>query len=79
MATVNNKEIVDQIIANDGFYDDEDPRVIRIVQYENQWNGAPAYGLIYVGENPMRYHESLACINPKTIWDAEPFVPKRLR
>jgi hypothetical protein len=39
------------------------------VEYENQWNGEPAYGLIYEGEDPHRYHNAPACHNPTTIWE----------
>ena len=67
MATVS-KEIADQIIAHEGRYPG-DPLVVKIVQYENQWNGEHAYGLVYEHEDPMRYHNSPACINPITIWE----------
>ena len=68
MATINSREIVDAIIAGDGHYLG-DPRVIKIVQYENQWNGGLAYGIIYEGEDPMRYHNSASCHNPQTLWE----------
>jgi len=73
VATVNSYQIVETIMENNGVYpgDEHMPPVVKIVQYENQWNGAPAYGLIYAHEDPMRYHESDACINPKTIWVRE--------
>ena len=67
MATITQKHIVDDIIAADGRYEG-DPLVIRIVQYNNMFNGGIAYGLIYDGEDPMRYHNAPACDNPKTIW-----------
>jgi hypothetical protein len=69
MATINSIEMVEDIIANNGYYEG-DPRVVRIVRYNNQFNGAKAYGLIYAGDDPDRYHKSPACINPETIWDA---------
>jgi hypothetical protein len=69
MATVTRR-IVDVIIANDGIYPGDDMYpVIKIVRYNNQWNGGVAYGLIYRGEDPMRYHTSAACHNPETIWE----------
>jgi len=68
MATVNSREIVDEIIANNGEYEG-DPIVVRIVQYNNQFNGDLAYGLIYEGEDLNRYHDSPACHNPTTIFE----------
>jgi hypothetical protein len=68
MATVN-KKIADEIIANDGYYEG-DPRVVKVVKYQNQFNGEDAYGIIYSHEDPMRYHNSPACINPETVWEA---------
>lgn len=67
MATVN-KEIALEIIKNNGYYAD-DPRVIRIVTYYNQWGGM-SYALIYKGEDEMRYHNSPACQHVQTIWKA---------
>ena len=67
MATVS-KEIADEIIRGEGHYED-DPLVIKIVRYENQWNREYAYGIIYEGEDPDRYHNAEACINPQTIWE----------
>lgn len=67
MATVS-KEIADEIIAHEGRYPG-DPLVIKIVRYENQFNGEYGYGLVYEGEDPHRYHTSPACINPQTIWE----------
>lgn len=73
MATVNSPEVVKAIIRGNGWYpgDKEEgaPRVIKIVQYNNQFDGGIAYGLIYDGEDPMRYHTAAACHNPKTIWE----------
>lgn len=65
MATVS-KEIADDIIA--GKYDDDTP-AIRIVKYQNQFNGEDSYGVIYQGEDPLRYHRSPACRNPSVYWD----------
>jgi hypothetical protein len=70
MATVNSRAIVDEVIAGNGVYpgDEHIPPVVRIVQYENQFDGGIAYGLIYRGEDPMRYFGG-ACHNPVVIWD----------
>lgn len=74
MATVS-KEIADNIIANDGYYEGDrssegDPRVVRIVRYNNMFDGGEAFGLIYAGEDLDRYHNAAACHNPTTIFDA---------
>jgi len=72
MATVNSLQVVNDIIANDGYYegDRNEMRVVKIVRYNNQFNGEIAYGLIYVGEDLNRYHNAAACHNPETIWEA---------
>jgi hypothetical protein len=73
MATITQRDIVDEIIANDGKYgsdeDGWDPPVVKIVEYNNMFNGGLAWGLIYAHEDPNRYHESGACVNPRTIWE----------
>lgn len=69
MATVNSRKIVDEIIRGNGMYPEDDIRVVKIVQYNNQFDGGIAYGLIYEREDPMRYHNAAACHNPKTIWE----------
>jgi hypothetical protein len=68
MATVNDREIVDLIIRGNGFYPEDDIRVVRIVQYNNQFNGKVAYGLIYEGEDINRYFVP-QCHNAHSIWD----------
>jgi hypothetical protein len=67
MATITQKHIVQEIIDHNGKYHG-DPQVIKIVQYNNQFDGELAWGLIYEGEDPDRYHNAPACHNPKTIW-----------
>ena len=78
MATVNSRRIVDQIIQGNGYYDDEDPRVVKIVQYRNVFNGGIAYGLIYQGEDLNRYHTAEACLSPVTIWEVTPGPSERV-
>ena len=73
MATITQKHIVEAIIAGNGEYgsDEEgwDPLVVKIVQYNNQFDGKLAWGLIYEHEDLNRYHNSGACLNPTTIWE----------
>jgi hypothetical protein len=56
MATIN-KQIAEQIIANDGYFAD-DPRVAKVVVYENMFDGTDSYALVYPHEYLMRYEES---------------------
>jgi hypothetical protein len=67
MATISDPVVVDEIIAANG--EGDEILIVRIVQYNNQFDGKIAYGLIYEGEDPLRYHKALSCKNPKTIWN----------
>jgi hypothetical protein len=67
MATVS-KEMAHKLAAGNGYYLD-DPRVLRIVEYENCFNGAKAYGLEYEGQIG-KYSESQHVLNPKVYWQA---------
>lgn len=73
MATVNSLQVVQAIIDGDGWYpgDKEEGgmRVVKIVQYNNQFNGGLAYGLIFRGMDRMSYHNAPACHNPVTLWE----------
>ena len=70
MATLTSRQFVQEIIDKDGYGDPGDPRVIMIVEYNNDFNGAVAWGVIFQGEDAMRYHNSAHCHNVKTIWVA---------
>lgn len=63
MTTVS-KAIADEIVKGDGYYPGDHMQVVRIVKYQNQFDGGDAYGLIYRGKNLQRYHQSPACHNP---------------
>lgn len=67
MATVGLK-IATEIINNNGYYLD-DPRVTKVVSYHNQWGGI-SYAIIYPHQDPMMYHDSPACRNVQTLWEA---------
>lgn len=70
MATISQREVVDQIIKGNGIYPgDEEYPVVKIVEYNNMFDGRVAWGLIYEGEDLMRYHTAGACKNPKTVWE----------
>jgi hypothetical protein len=83
VATITQKNVVDEIIANDGLYgndeDGYDPRVVKVVAYNNMFNGGEAWGLIYEHEDLNRYHDSPACRNPQTIWVHKSVVDKEGR
>lgn len=67
MGTVN-KDIADQIKANDGYYAD-DPRVVRIVEYTDM-GGKQAFGLEY--ERDLgKYAESPFIRDPKVFFEAD--------
>jgi len=68
--TVNDRKMVDLIIANDGYYPGDDIRTVRIVEYNNQFNGNVCWGLIDEGQPLDMYHRSPAVHNPKVIWEA---------
>lgn len=78
MSTIDNKETIDKLIANDGYYPNEvndeeppDPRVYRIVEYENGY-GKITWGVTWESESPNRRDRYLIpsqyVINPHTIW-----------
>lgn len=69
MSTVD-KEIADEVIAKNGYYHPEDPRVRKVVTYNNQFNGKLEYAVVYVNQNSMKYENSPACRNVKVIWEA---------
>lgn len=67
MSTVT-KEIADKVIANNGWYVPEDPRVSKVLTYNNRFDGGLEYAIVYPHENQMRYEQSPACHNVKVIW-----------
>lgn len=70
MATVSEK-IAKEIIDNDGYYKD-DPRVMKVITYENDFNGGLSYALVYPGEDYFRYEKSPRCHNVRVVWHAGP-------
>lgn len=72
MASINSRDIVNEIIAADGFYFD-DERVIKIVQYNNMFDGGLTYGLVYASDGKAsydRYEDGGACIDAVVLWEA---------
>ena len=69
MATINSRKLVDELIAKNGRYSG-DAQVVKIVQYNNMFDGGLAYGLIYKGE-PLNRYDNCAGSNQKCIWEAK--------
>jgi hypothetical protein len=67
MATVD-KDLADKLVANNGYYAD-DPRVQRIIKYDNAWGGI-GYGLEYEGQIG-KYSSSEYVNNPRIYWQAD--------
>lgn len=83
MATIDSKEFIDNIIANNGwhsgtFESEEDklapdnPRVHSIVEYTNAF-GVKTWGVTFIGEgNPDKYLlETYYVRNPQVVWQAK--------
>lgn len=72
MATIDDKSLIDKIIANNGYYED-DPQVYMIVEYINAWDNQ-AYGITWSNEPNDRKERYLVASeyirNPKVIWKA---------
>jgi len=70
MATIDNKKIIDEIIAGDGHYQG-DERVYMIVEYENAW-GNTTWGVTWEYEMnfmKLRYMEESEYVrNPRVLW-----------
>lgn len=73
MSTMNNKELIDKIIANNGYFED-DIRVAMIVEYTNGWGGL-CWGVTWTNESvdrQVRYMiESQFVKKPVLIWRAK--------
>ena len=73
MATIDNKKMIDEMIAANGYYMD-DPRVAKIVEYTNAY-GKQTWGVTWSSEHPdsqNKYLKNSPFIhNPKLIWEAK--------
>jgi hypothetical protein len=72
MPTIDNKQLIDKLIAKDGYFED-DPQVYMIVEYTNAW-GNVTWGISYVNERDKdRYLiETEYVRNPKVLWCCDP-------
>lgn len=70
MSTIDNKNIIKEIIEKDGYYDD-DPRIYMIVEYTNA-NGKITWGVTWSSESftaRTRYLDETEYVrNPRVIW-----------
>lgn len=70
MATIDDKTLIDKLIAANGFFED-DPQVAQIVEYTNSF-GNKTYGVTWSNESPerqRRYEEETYYVRePKVIW-----------
>lgn len=69
MPTINSKALARQLARQDGIYHGDSIRCVKIVEYENCFNGGIAYGLIYAGTPLDAYSESPYVRNPRTFWE----------
>lgn len=73
MATIDDKTLIDKLIAANGYFDD-DPRVHMIVQYTNSY-GKITWGVTWTNETKerrLRYLDATPHVrNPKVIWHCE--------
>jgi hypothetical protein len=75
VASFSNKDIIDDIIANDGEADPMDGSrfdVVKIVNYTTPEGDSNNWGVVYRCEVPLgmldRYENASHCINPKVIF-----------
>lgn len=66
MATVS-KDLADELKEANGYYSD-DPRAVRIIEYDNAWGGV-GYGIEYEGQLG-KYRPSKYVRNPRVYWQA---------
>ena len=70
MSTIDNKAIIDELIKNHGYFED-DPQVYMIVEYTNAY-GNRTWGVTWVNEPSVRKERYMTpshyINNPKVIW-----------
>jgi len=80
MPTIS-KKIADELIAGKGMYPGDLTRVVKIVKYQNAFDGTDAYGAIYDGRDLDTYTETDFIRNPVVYWEykaAVAFTPQQL-
>lgn len=72
MSSIDDKAMVDKIIANNGEFDeDKDPNVTHIIEYQNQFDGRTAWKLCYTEKMYKYAMEKGEFVLPKLIWTQE--------
>lgn len=71
MATIDDPRIIAEIIAKNGKVYDDEPPVIKIVEYINAW-GNKTWGVVWASEPPSMHNryeiETEYVQNPKIIF-----------
>ena len=72
MATIN-KELAENIIANDGFYtsstgERDSTRMVKVVTYKNMFDGSLTYACVSPRDHINKYELSPACEDVKVLW-----------
>lgn len=68
MSTVS-KTIADACIAGNGIYPGDLTRVVKVVKYQNAFDGSDAYGIIYEGHDLDMYAPSAWVHDPVVYWE----------
>lgn len=76
MSTIDNLEIVKEMIRNEGRYKD-DPPVARITAYMNAFNGATCYGVDYT--LPTGYAPSATVRLPLLVYQPDDTIELAIR
>lgn len=69
MATITDRATVDKIIAGNGKYPGDSGRILRIVEYNNIFDGRVAYGLEDKHNLGVYTSNRAATVNPRVIWE----------
>lgn len=81
MATVDDKKLIDEIIAKDGYYED-DPRVYMIVEYTNSF-GNKTWGVTWSNQGKAEREKYLLHTayvrTPRILWCSDVPNPKFCR
>lgn len=67
MPSIDSKEFIDQLIRDEGQFEDDMP-VIAIHQYTNNWGGL-TYHIAYISEEITSLKNSPFCHDIKLIWE----------
>lgn len=69
MPTIDSKELIGKIIVNKGYYLD-DPRVLRVSSYVNNW-GETTYHVAYSKQEIVYFITSPHCHDIKVLWSTK--------